>query len=108
MMEVLEIEPVLGMVLGDDQDPLRNRAPQDSGQFTDLLFENARSTTQIDLTNVVEAGGKQVAVHRSDLVARVPEIDRAVKRRRRLAETGLEPFRDLTPFFEYGVSDLIF
>ncbi len=108
VMEILQIEPVFGMVLRDDQDFLWSGAAENRCHFADLFFENPRSATEIDLANVVEAGRKQVAIDRSDLVARVPEIDRAIKCRRSLAEARLEPIRDLTPFFEYGVSDLIF
>jgi hypothetical protein len=107
-MEILEIKTVLGMVLGDNQNSLRNRVSEHSSHFCNLILENGWSAPEVDLANVIESGRKQIAIHRGDFVPRVPEIDGAIESRRGFAETRFEPIRNLTSFFEDGVSDLIF
>ena len=108
MMQILEVKPVLGMVLGNDQDPFRGGTSELPSHLSDLIPENGRGTSEVDFANIIEPGWKQIAIHRSDLVPRVPEVDGAVEGGRRLAETRVKPLRYFTSFFEDGVSDLIF
>ena len=107
-MQIFEVVSILGVILWYDQDSFRRPGSEVECEFADFLTENARSATQIDLADIVETGGKEIAIHRCDLVSCIAEIHRAIKHRRCGPEPGLEPGRNLMSFFENGVSDLIF
>ena len=87
--DILQVERVARVALGDHQQVLRVRA-----DLFDRRHRGLHGERQHFLRQIVEGAGKQIGVDRRELEARVTQVDRTVERRRVLLPFEPEPAFD--------------
>ena len=100
--DILQIEQVAGVVLGDNEDAVNRVRDALYGHLQGLDAERFKGRIE-----VVEAGRKQVGVNRRDLVAGVAQVHRGIKRGRRLAPGAAKPGLDIGLAFQQDMFQLV-